>query len=177
MWKDFFPKGQIYGLDLYDKKHLEQPRITILQGDQNDPAVLGEIASQHGPFDLIIDDGSHISEHIITSFRALFPHVTPNGVYAIEDLYLSYEEKDHGGSTVEFNDPRTANGFLKTLVEELHHNYIPGYACRNYGEHITELCFYPKLCFIQKGDNSRDLYVQPDYASSGRPVLSEVPGA
>ena len=36
MWKDYFPKGEIYGLDLYDKSHLQQPRITILQGDQND---------------------------------------------------------------------------------------------------------------------------------------------
>ena len=177
MWKDYFPKGQIYGFDLYDKSHLQEPRITILQGDQNDPAILSEMATRHGPFDIIIDDGSHVSEHIITSFRALFPHLTANGLYAIEDLYLSYEERDHGGSLTEFNDPRTANGFLKTLVEELHHNYITGYTCRNYGEHITELCFYPKLCFIQKGDNSHDPYVRPDYARGSYPDLANVPGA
>jgi demethylmacrocin O-methyltransferase len=167
MWKDYFPKGEIYGLDLYDKSYLQEPRITILQADQNDADALSQIASRHGPFDIIIDDGSHISEHIITSFRTLFPHVKPDGLYVIEDLYLSYEEKDHGGSTVEFNDPRTANGFLKTLIEEMHHMYIPGYVCRNFGERITEFCFYPKICFIQKGDNHRDPYFQGDYPTAG----------
>jgi hypothetical protein len=155
-WKDYFPKGEIFGLDLYDKSHLEQPRITVLQGDQNDPAFLEEMASRYGPFDLIIDDGSHISEHIITSFRALFPHLTANGLYVIEDLYLSYDEPS-GGSAVEFNDPRTANGMLKTLIEEMHYRYIPGYVCRSFGQHITEVCFYPRICFIQKGDNAKPL--------------------
>ena len=55
-------------------------------GDQNDPAILNEMATRHGPFDIIIDDGSHVGEHIITSFRALFPDLTANGLYAIEDL-------------------------------------------------------------------------------------------
>jgi hypothetical protein len=161
IWKDYFPRGEIFGLDLYDKSYLQQPRITILQGDQNDPAVLGEIASRHGPFDIIIDDGSHVSEHIITSFRALFSHLAADGLYVIEDIYLSYEEKYHGGSSVEFNDPRTVNGFLKTLIEELHWKYIPGYVCGNYGEQITEVCFYRKICFIQKGDNTGlDPYIQ-----------------
>jgi hypothetical protein len=175
-WKDYFPKGEIFGLDLYDKSFLQQPRITILQGDQNDPACLNEIGNRYGPFDIIIDDGSHISEHIITSYRALFPHVTANGLYVIEDLYLSYDEKDHGGSPVEFNDPRTANGFLKTLIEEMHWKYIPGYVCRNYGEHITEFCFYPKICFIQKGDNTHpDPYFQSEPAGKAEPA--SVPGA
>jgi hypothetical protein len=176
-WKDYFPKGQIYGLDLYDKRQLEQPRITILQCDQNDPVALDQLAARHGPFDIIIDDGSHISEHIITSFRALFPHLTANGLYVIEDLYLSYEEKDHGGSAVEFNDPRTANGFLKTLVEELHHLHIPGYVCRNFGEQITEVCFYRKICFIQKGENTRDPYVHGEYVEAARPDPAGVAGA
>lgn len=169
MWKDYFPRAEIFGLDLYDKSYLQEPRITILQGDQNDPDALDAIARRHGPFDIIIDDGSHVSEHIITSYRALFPHVTPGGLYVIEDLYLSYEEKDHGGSAVEFDDPRTANGFLKTLVEEMHWKYIPGYACRAYGEQITELCFYRKICFIQKGDNAGlDPYLQRDAIAAGR---------
>lgn len=161
MWRDYFRNGEIYGLDLYDKSFLQQSRITILQCDQNDPVALTEVAKRHGPFDIIIDDGSHISEHIITSYRALYPHLQPNGLYVIEDLYLSYEEKDHGGSTVEFNDPRTANGFLKTLVEEMHWKYIPGYECKSYGKQITGMCFYRKICFIQKSDNSGlDPYLQ-----------------
>lgn len=175
-WKDYFPNGEIFGLDLYDKSFLQQPRITILRGDQNDPDFLDDLGRRHGPFDIVIDDGSHVSEHIITSFKSLFKHVKADGLYVIEDLYLSYEEKDHGGSTVEFNDPRTANGMLKTLVEELHWKYIPGYASRGYGEHITGVCFYPKICFIEKGGNAGfDPYLQRDRLDAARPDLAGAP--
>jgi hypothetical protein len=159
MWKDYFPKAEIYGLDLYDKRHLQEPRITILQGDQNDPVFLEGLASRHGPFDIVIDDGSHFSEHIITSFRALFPHVTATGLYVIEDLQTSYDES-FGGSPAALDDPRTSIGMLKTLVDDMHFKYIPGRSPRSYGDKIMGICVYPKICFIEKGDNAgRDAYV------------------
>jgi hypothetical protein len=34
-----------------------------------------------GKIDFIIDDGSHISEHIITSFKTLYPHIKKGGYY------------------------------------------------------------------------------------------------
>jgi hypothetical protein len=160
MWKDFFPKAEIFGLDIVDKSHLQEHRIKILQGDQNDPAFLDEIASRWGPFDIIIDDGSHMSEHIITSFRTLFPHLTPNGLYVIEDLNFSYEPA-FGGSSIAFDDPRTSVGMLKTLIDDMHFKYMPGRKAQSYGDLITGMSFYPKICFIQKGDNtSRDTYVE-----------------
>lgn len=56
------------------------------------------MALEHGPFDVVIDDGSHRCAHVIASFEALFPHVTPDGIYAIEDLQTSYRET-YGGSS------------------------------------------------------------------------------
>jgi demethylmacrocin O-methyltransferase len=161
MWKDYFPKAEIFGLDIVDRSHLQEPRIRIFRGDQNDPSFLDDLASRWGPFDIIIDDGSHVSEHIITSFTALFPHLTANGVYAIEDLYLSYAEA-LGGSAVEFDNPRTALGMLKTLIDDMHYRYIGqvGRIPQHYGDQITGVAFYPKICFIQKGDNTRDPYIR-----------------
>lgn len=167
IWKDFFPRGEIYGLDLHDKRHLACPRVTILQGDQNDPAFLDDMARRYGPFDIIIDDGSHFNEHIITSFTALFPHVTPDGFYVVEDLYHSYRPP-FGGSTTEFNNDRqTANAMLKSLVDDMHYKYIPGYQTRRYGDSITEVCFYRKICFIQKGNNAEP---DPYFLKHGNPA-------
>jgi hypothetical protein len=45
--------------------------------------------SQQG-WDIIIDDGSHLPEHQLVSFTALFPFVRPGGVYVIEDIETSY---------------------------------------------------------------------------------------
>jgi hypothetical protein len=91
MWKDYCPRGQIFGINIDDKRPLDPPRIKTFRGSQDDPAFLSEIADSDGPFDIVIDDGSHESKHVITSFNALFPHVTENGFYVIEDLFFSYD--------------------------------------------------------------------------------------
>jgi len=46
-----------------------------------------------GPFDLIIDDGSHRPAHWLASYRALAGRVKPGGFYIIEDL-RSAERQD-----------------------------------------------------------------------------------
>ena len=41
-------------------------------------------------FDIIIDDGSHIEQHVITSLQYLFPNkLSKNGIYVIEDMLQS----------------------------------------------------------------------------------------
>jgi hypothetical protein len=165
-WKDYFPKAEIFGLDIADRRSHEEDRIKIFQGDQNDPAVLAEIAARWGPFDIIIDDGSHVSEHIITTYFSLFPRLKANGLYVIEDLYLSYDESV-GGSSVVFDSPKTAFGMIKTLIDDMHYQYIRARKPQSYGDQITEISIYPKICFIQKGDNStRDEYIKPWYTGA-----------
>jgi hypothetical protein len=55
----------------------------------------------------VIDDGSKISEHTITSFLTLFPHVAAAGFDVIEDLFFSYDGTS-GGSPSRFDDPTTS---------------------------------------------------------------------
>ena len=43
-------------------------------------------------FDVIIDDGSHLVDHIIGSFEILWPKVKSKGFYCIEDLGCTYVE-------------------------------------------------------------------------------------
>jgi cephalosporin hydroxylase len=51
----------------------------------------------HGPFDIVIDDGSHVFEHQIASFEALFPLASSTAVYIVEDVHTSYLP-DFGGA-------------------------------------------------------------------------------
>ena len=169
MWNDFFPRGKIFGLDVHDKSSLRMPpRVHIFQGDQNDPEFLESFAAQWGPFDIIIDDGSHVSEHVITSFRALFPYVTDGGYYVVEDLFFSYDE-ELGGSPVHLDGLDTSMGLLKSLTDQMHAKYIPDREPADHGERIVAMSYYPKICFIRKGDNTKpDATVNAFYSRHNR---------
>lgn len=156
MWRDFFPRAMIYGLDLYDKHDVEEQRIRVFQGDQSDERFLADVVARTGPIDLVIDDGSHVNEHVITAFRFLFPHLTDGGLYFIEDLQSSYWPA-FGGELDDRADPATTTGFLKTLVDGLQHQeflrpagYQPSYLDHNVaGVHVHHL-----FAVIEKGANT-----------------------
>ena len=99
MWKRYFPDGKIIGIDLYDKSALKENRIDIVQGDQADHAFLKKLTHLKGPFDMIIDDGSHVQSHILASFESLFPLLNPGGIYVIEDTQTSYRPKFEGSTS------------------------------------------------------------------------------
>jgi len=124
MWQLFFPRGLVYGLDLFEKPHTYGPRTRTIQGDQSDPKFLNELGCELGPFDIIIDDGSHVNDHVKTSFRSLFPHVRPGGLYIIEDLQTAYWP-GYGGNDHDLHDENTSLTMLKDLVDGLNHQDLP----------------------------------------------------
>jgi SAM-dependent methyltransferase len=108
MWKEYFYDSEIIGIDLNpDSKKHEEFRISIEVGSQFDSEFLSYVGDKHGPFDLILDDGSHVNEHVIFSFQNLFSRLKSGGVYIVEDVATSYWEEWGGGykkqnSTVEY---------------------------------------------------------------------------
>jgi len=86
-------------------------KVRIIDGDQSNsedlkrlaaaafgphwtpPTALNAAAWADGGFDIIIDDGSHVPRHILFTFKHLFPHVRPGGVYVIEDNGFSYVDR------------------------------------------------------------------------------------
>src|SRR5690606_41306911 len=67
---------------------------------------LALVINNIGEPDLIIDDGSHINEHVIESFNFLFPRLKSGGIYVIEDVQTSYWV-DYGGDNIEMNNNTT----------------------------------------------------------------------
>ena len=154
MWKKYFPFGKIYSIDIFDKSALQEDRIRIFQGSQVDREFLEKITNEIGDLDIIIDDGSHFNEHIIESFKILFPKLKDGGVYAIEDIQTSYWE-DYGGDSKNLNNPITAMNFMKSLTDCLNHQEIidENYEDSYFDKNIISIHFYHNLVFIHKGEN------------------------
>jgi|MesohylFT_1024984.scaffolds.fasta_scaffold09545_2 hypothetical protein len=95
MWLELFPNAHIYGMDI-DKEYSGE-RYSVFKGDQSNPhdlqAIRYSIRNSQGLF-FINDDGSHIPEHQLLSFNALFPTLVEGGIYIIEDIETSYWTKN-----------------------------------------------------------------------------------
>lgn len=94
MWEEYFPLGSIVGIDI-NKNCLKQrsKRIQIEIGDQGDEVFLNSVGKKYGPFDIIIDDGSHRWRHQIDGHKQLFPYLKKGGLYVIEDLHTSFNSQ------------------------------------------------------------------------------------
>jgi demethylmacrocin O-methyltransferase len=164
MWKKYFPFGKIFGIDIYDKSSLQERRIKIFQGSQIDQDFLDKTIAEIGQLDIIIDDGSHLNEHIIETFKILFPKLKEGGIYAIEDIQTSYWE-DFGGDSTDLNNPKTAMNFIKSLTDCLNHQEIvdESYQETYYDKNIVSIHFYHNLVFIHKGTNNEKSNIVEDH--------------
>src|SRR4029453_18378103 len=155
MWKQYFPNVQVAGIDIYDKSFHNAPRIRTFQGDQADEKFLQQVIAQIGRPDIIIDDGSHMNEHVIKTFQVLFPLLSDNGIYVVEDTQASYWS-DRGGTSENLESAPTMMCFFKRLVDGLNHEEFirPGYAAFYFEKHIVSMHFYHNLILLYKGSNN-----------------------
>ena len=92
MWHEYFSNATIYGLDINPEamERVKGERTVGILLDQSDKAQLGIFGLKHGPFDIGIDDGSHVWSHQILTFETLFPYIKPGGLFVCEDVLTSY---------------------------------------------------------------------------------------
>lgn len=116
-WRDYFLQGRIIGVDIADKSPHAEARVQVFQGSQNDPEFLRATARQIGDLDIIIDDGSHVSAHIILSFETLFPFLKRGGLYIVEDVGTSYWPVSGGSRNLD--EPWTTMNYFKRAADGL----------------------------------------------------------
>lgn len=93
-WRDFFPNAMIYGADIDQTVLFNEDRIKCFYTDQSNADELEKTIDQikkesendNLKFDLIIDDGSHIKEHMELTFKFLKKYVDDLKYYIIEDI-------------------------------------------------------------------------------------------
>ena len=89
-WKTLFPQAHLYCLDR--DVSLAGDGFTVFKVDQSDPgAVEAAIASIPHRVHLIVDDGSHLPPHQLSTLSILLDQLLqPGGVYIVEDIEISY---------------------------------------------------------------------------------------
>jgi hypothetical protein len=89
-WRDYFPNGTIVGFDVQADTQFTDDRITthLCDSTVDKEDVDGFFESKGiGQFDIIIDDGSHVDYHQLTTLENFFDKVKSGGFYIIEDIY------------------------------------------------------------------------------------------
>ena len=88
-WRDYFGNGTIYGVDNQVKALFKEPGLQTFFADQSKPETISELFPDT-LFDIIIDDGSHESDHQQKTFDTLFTKLKSGGYYVIEDIHAPF---------------------------------------------------------------------------------------
>lgn len=150
MWRRYFgPMATIVGVDIDPQcKNFEQEDIHVRIGDQSDTQFLQSIIDEFGVPDIVIDDGSHQMQHITETFNFLYPKVSKNGLYIIEDLHTAYFEEFGGGLE---NDQSFIN-ISKHLIDRLNADHSRGAVTPDFFTRNTfGISFYDSVVVFERG--------------------------
>ena len=133
--------------------------VDLIQGDQSDINILKKIIKKYKYFDIIIDDGSHQSKHIIKSFKYLFDSLKIDSLYIIEDLQTSYIPR-YGGSRINLKKNSTSLNFFKSLTDSINYeiNDKPFFKKTKFDGLIKYVHFYQNIVVIKKGHSKKLFY-------------------
>lgn len=153
LWHRYFgPNALIVGIDNHFQPNsqgltFDTPMIQFRRGDQSDINFLNYLKNEFDEFDIIIDDGSHISNHVIKSFENLYPMVTKNGMYIIEDTHTSYWGSHGGGLKMK----NTTIEYAKDLIDELNAVHTKILDKTSFTKQTHSISFYDSMIVFQKG--------------------------
>lgn len=99
IWPKLFPNAEIFFVEVDGEcvkkwqSHIDELGIKIFVGSQHDVDFLKNIIVPEGPFDVIIDDGSHSDRSMLISLFTLLhaDAVKPGGLYFVEDMLTNFE--------------------------------------------------------------------------------------
>lgn len=188
IWGKYFDQAKIIvGCDINEKcntlEYLHKP-IKVIIGNVNDLHTSKSIKAESTSYDIIIDDGSHTSSDIVTSFWRLFPLLELGGIYVIEDLHCSYWKEFEGG----LHAPLSSMNFFKLLPDILNFEHWGTKQVRT--DHISQFldnhCHDPEallseihsiefinsMCIIKKRSSSSNLLGVRHVVGNRQPIAS-----
>jgi hypothetical protein len=172
MWRDYFHEDAIIvGADIDPAcKSFEDVdrKVYCRIGDQADPAFLKSLIEEFGPFDAILDDGSHLRSDMIASFNGLFLNgLQDHGVYMVEDTHCAFwpSYRDQRYSFIDLAKDLVNLQHAHYIAVEGHHNFALGAPTRKaeievprLSRMIAEISFSDSIVTIIK-DSARGLPV------------------
>jgi predicted O-methyltransferase YrrM len=96
-----FPNAKIIGADILpiNSNWPTHDNVSYIQMDQSKKSDVEKLFSM-GPFDLIIEDGSHIPEHQVLSLLLGITSLNRGGIYILEDIHTSHPAKNTIGNAL-----------------------------------------------------------------------------
>lgn len=87
LFSELLPKASITGVDILDRPDGLPDSIKTMVIDQNDSEKLLQLPN----YDIVIDDGSHMTKETKNCFDILWPRLKFGGIYVIEDWAVGYK--------------------------------------------------------------------------------------
>lgn len=158
LWREYLgPKATIFGIDINpDCAAVNGIDCQVRIGSQADPAFLARVVAEMGGVDIVLDDGSHVGRHIRASLDVLFPLLSEDGLYLIEDVHTAYSRR-YDGRFSRHNFMR----LLGRLTDDMHHWYhAGGQKIAATADHLLGLHIHDSLVVLEKGHKARPAHIQ-----------------
>jgi len=161
IWRKYFgPNATIFGVDVDPRCSVvdNPPSINVRIGSQADVAFLRSVVAEMGGIDVVLDDGSHYVPHQRATFDALFPLLSAEGVYIVEDMQTNYWRGRYQGGW------RRRSTFLeqmKDLVDDMNgwwhkrHQRLP-----DAHRIVDAVHFYNSMVVLEKKPQDKPFSVQ-----------------
>lgn len=149
MWRDYFgPYATIIGIDIDPAcKNVEEKQCHVRIGSQSDTKFLGEVLSEFGTPDIVLDDGSHLMNDMLTSFSFLYPQLNNNGVYIVEDCHTCYWA-EYGGA---LKHPDSFIEKAKDMIDTMNaYHYDDKQKVNDFTNTTASIAFYDSVVVFEK---------------------------
>jgi hypothetical protein len=141
MWSTYFPNATIDGFDIRPETEVlaaGYPNINITVSDCTK-------AQFEKFYDVIIDDGSHVSADILDAFNLQFSRLKPGGFYFIEDTFCTFNPRYPALLPFDVPKERFDRTWYITLVDALLRDLDS-----NPKSVIESINFHPQLAVIRR---------------------------
>jgi hypothetical protein len=162
MWSRYFgPNALIIGIDIdpacADRSDSSQVKIRI--GNQSDTVFLQSVIDEFGYPDIVLDDGSHMMSDVNTTFEYMYPKISRNGIYMIEDMHCSYWSGYQGGVDVADSVVNTS----KRHIDKLTAHWSQGRVEPNWLTDNTRcISYYDSMIVYERGLQLKPRLFWPD---------------
>lgn len=163
LWRKYFGlEATIFGIDIDQGcAVLNGPDGQVRIGSQDDPDFLKKVVKEMGGVDIVLDDGSHFSKHIRSSFNTLFPLLEEGGIYMIEDLHATYWPSHEGA----YQKSNSFIGDIRQMYDDMHHWYHnEGQKISALGGKLSSIHLYDSIAVFEKKSVPR-----PRHTEVGKP--------
>ena len=128
-------------------------------GSQDDAGFISDVVREMGGVDIVLDDGSHISKHIRSTFNTVFPLLADGGLYIVEDLHAAYWR-----GTVGYQSSKSFMTDISQMYDDMHHWYHShGQKISSTRDKLVAIHLYDSLAIFEKN------YVKtPIHSKSGK---------